>query len=70
MQVFHAETVVAKDGQPKLGHPPFAEGEPVHVFISSAAHSKPQPLKGSVLRYEQPFESAAEADWYSSNKLI
>ena len=63
MQTFHAETVVEKDGRLHLDHVPFSEGEAVHVFVSSAAPITKQPLKGSVLKYEQPFAPVAEEDW-------
>ena len=59
---------MTKDGQLHLGCLPFVEGELVHVFVSSAAHSEQQPLKGSVLRYEQPFEPAAGKDWGGQQK--
>jgi len=34
-----------------------------HVFVSSAAPLTKQPLKGSVLKYEQPLAPVAEEDW-------
>ena len=63
MQMFHAEIVVEKDGKLHLDHVPFTEGESVHVFVSSAAPLTKQPLKGSVLKFEQPFAPVAEGDW-------
>ncbi len=63
MQTFHADTVVEKDGKLHLDHVPFAEGQVVHVFISSAAPVTTRPLKGTVMKYEQPFASVAEEDW-------
>lgn len=60
MQTFHAEIVVEKDGKLQLHHVPFSEGETVHVFVSSATSDSTHPLKGSVLRYEQPFAPVAE----------
>ncbi len=63
MQMFHAEIVVEKDGKLHLDHVPFSEGEPVHVFISSASPLTRQSLKGSVLKYEQPLAPVAGEDW-------
>jgi hypothetical protein len=63
MQTFHAETVVERDGRLHLDHVPFSEGEMVHVFVSSATPVTRQPLKGSVLNYEQPLAPVAEGDW-------
>ncbi|MGA3179432.1 MAG: hypothetical protein ABSF38_03720 [Verrucomicrobiota bacterium] len=63
MQTFHAEIVVEKDGKLHLEHLPFSEGEAVHVFVSSATPVTQQPLKGSVLKYQQPLAPVAEEDW-------
>lgn len=63
MQTFHAETVVEKDGKLHLDHVPFSEGESVHVFVSSATTVTKHPLKGSVLKYEQPLAPVAGEDW-------
>ena len=63
MQMFHAESVVEKDGKLHLDHVPFSEGESVHVFVSSARRVTQTPLKGSVLKYEQPLAPVVEEDW-------
>jgi len=63
MQNFHAETIVEKDGKLHLDHLPFAEGQPVHVLISPAQPTKTFPLKGTVLKYDQPFAPVVEQDW-------
>jgi len=63
MQMFHAESVVEKDGKLHLDHVPFSEGEAVHVFVSSARRVTQQHLKGSVLKYEHPLAPVAEKDW-------
>jgi len=63
METFHAETVVQKDGKLHLDPVPFSEGQAVHVFVSSSASHTKQPLKGSVLKYDQPLAPVAEGDW-------
>jgi hypothetical protein len=63
MQSFHTDTVVEKDGKLQLNHVPFSEGEAVHVFVSSATPVTTQPLRGSVLKYEQPIAPVAGEDW-------
>ena len=63
MQMFHAESVMEKDGKLHLDHVPFSEGEAVHVFVSPAIRVTHHLLKGSVLKYEQPLASVAEEDW-------
>jgi len=66
MQNFHAETTVEKDGKLHLEHLPFAEGEMVHVFVSPAKPAKIFPLKGTVMKYEQPFAPVAADEWEAS----
>jgi hypothetical protein len=63
MQTFHTDTVIEKDGRLHLDNVPFSEGESVHVFVSSATTLIQQPLKGCVLKYEQPFAPTAEEEW-------
>jgi hypothetical protein len=63
MQTFHADIVVGKNGKLQLDHLPFAEGQAVHVFVSCAMPEPNQPLKNSVLKYEQPFAPVADEDW-------
>jgi hypothetical protein len=63
MQAFHTESVVEKDGKIHLGDVPFSEGQVVHVFISPVGSSATlQSLKGSVLKYEDPFATVAGED--------
>ncbi|MGD0813752.1 MAG: hypothetical protein ABSA83_09125 [Verrucomicrobiota bacterium] len=66
MQTFHAETVVEKDGKLHLEDVPFEEGESVHVFVSSVTTVTRHPLKGSVLKFEQPLAPVAGEDWESA----
>ena len=63
MHTFHVETIIKRDGKLHLDHVPFSEGEAVHVFVSSATPVTTQTLRGSVLKYEQPFAPIAEEDW-------
>jgi hypothetical protein len=70
MKTFHTETVVAKDGKLQLDHVPFSEGEPVHVFVTSAKSITKASLKGSVLKYEQPLAPVAEEDWEAAKRSV
>ncbi len=63
MQTFHADTVVEKDGKLQLDNLPFSQGEEVHVFVSFAKVCLKDSLKGTVLKYVQPFAPVAEEDW-------
>ena len=65
MSVHVVETTVDPAGRVVLEHLPFEPGEAVEVVLRS--HDMPagsiEDLRGSVLRYEQPFEHVAEDDW-------
>lgn len=63
MQTFHAEAGVDKAGRLQLDHVPFPAVQPVQVFISTITHEAPQSLQGCGLKYDQPFEPVAAADW-------
>jgi hypothetical protein len=59
------ETVLSKDGTLLLEHLPFRAGQAVEVIVLPVARPIPagQSLQGSVLRYDDPTEPVAEADW-------
>ena len=60
MSVHVTETTVDPQGRVVLDHLPFHPGERVDVVVRS--HDD---LRGSVLRYEKPFDPVAEEDWES-----
>jgi hypothetical protein len=61
----HTKAVLSEDGKLSLDQLPFRAGQTVEVIVlpvpqpSVADH----PLKGSVLRYDRPFDPVAEEDW-------
>ena len=65
MQTFYAETVLEEDGKLTLHQLPFVHGETVQIFISAAKQlsTARHPLRGTVLKYERPFEPVAQEDW-------
>jgi hypothetical protein len=70
MSVHVAEATVDPAGRVVLDHLPFQPGEKVDVVIRShdirshdGASQAPVDLRGSVLRYEKPFDPVAEEDW-------
>lgn len=63
MSVHISETTVDPQGRVVLDHLPFQPGEKVEVVIRSQAMSSRRDLKGSVLRYNDPFEPVALEDW-------
>ena len=65
MRSFYAHTVVQEDGMLILEHLPFVQGDNLQVFISviKPASSDPYSLRGTVLKYDRPFDAVAEEDW-------
>ena len=65
MRTFYAETVLQQDGRLILERLPFARGEAVQVYLAAHEHSGADSfsLRGTVVRYEKPFEPVAEDDW-------
>ena len=59
------EVVLTEDGKLLLEHLPFRAGQTVEVIVLLAARptSPSHPLRGTVLRYDQPTAPAAKADW-------
>jgi len=69
MSVHVSETTVDSQGRVVLDHLPFAPGEKVDIVIRSHNMSSPgrDDLRGSVLRYDNPFDSVALEDWESQS---
>ena len=64
----HTKTVLSEDGKLSLDQLPFRAGQAVEVIvlpISSPALGE-HPLKGTVIRYDQPTDPVAEGDWSAS----
>jgi hypothetical protein len=59
------EVVLAEDGKLLLDNLPFRAGQMVEVIILPAVRLGPTspPLRGTVLRYDEPTAPVAEADW-------
>ncbi len=64
MRNFFADTVLQEDGKLNLDHLPFQEGDAVRVFITATERPvENHHLRGTVLKYEQPFDPVAPEDW-------
>ncbi len=59
------EAVLSEDGKLLLEHLPFRSGQTVEVIILPSSRLTPpgHALRGAVLRYDQPTDPVAEADW-------
>ncbi len=65
MSTYHVETTVSKDGKLSIQGLPFHPGEKVEVTVRGAKKNTANrySLRGKPVRYEKPFEGAAEGDW-------
>jgi hypothetical protein len=59
------EVVLSEDGKLLLDQLPFRAGQTVEVIVLPAASPTPSghPLRGTVLRYDDPTAPVVEADW-------
>lgn len=69
MEAHRVETIVQPRGRVVLENLPFEEGEKVEVIVLEALDEEektenPYPLRGTLYKYEDPFEPAVPAeDW-------
>ena len=68
MNAYWVETTLTENGELALKNLPFGAGASVEVIVleksDNGASSDPNPLRGSVLRYDNPFEPAVPIeDW-------
>jgi hypothetical protein len=68
MNSLHIKTKMPADGKLTLDRLPFEPGEELEIEIQPAKSGNPPtptyPLRGSVIRYDDPFEPAAPPeDW-------
>jgi hypothetical protein len=67
VKTFFTESIVLPENKISLEHVPFVEGESVGVFLMAIKKGPSEEskldLRGSVLNYDLPFESAGGDDW-------
>lgn len=67
MNAHRIETVVGDNRTIILKDLPFSEGEEIEVIVlekkNGAKNKKASSLQGTLLRYDEPFESVAEDGW-------
>ena len=68
MNAHRIETALTENGKLSLQNLPFKKGDEVEIIIldrsSSKTVSNSYPLRGTVIRYDDPFEPATAAeDW-------
>jgi len=71
MQTYQVRTTISGDGVLTVTGLPFKAGEKVKVTIHSSKHpseaQKRYPLRGTPIRYIDPFGSVAESEWMVLN---
>lgn len=61
MRTFRAETTVASDGTLTLEGIPFRAGDRVEVIVRAREReARPYPLRGTPVRFDDPFAAVAE----------
>lgn len=68
-RAYRTETAVDAEGTVRVRDVPFGPGEVVEVIVlvrPPAGAVRERPLRGSVLRYDEPTEPAAADDWDSN----
>ena len=67
MADFHTEATVSENGSLIIKGIPYLSGHKVEVIIKDKSTQmdmkEKYSLRGSVLKYEQPFETVAENEW-------
>ncbi len=67
MRAYRVETTLSEDGTLQLKALPFQKGDTVEVIVlareDTARKENPNPLRGKVLRYDDPTEPVAPDDW-------
>lgn len=67
MHTYETETILEKDGTLILSNLPFRAGERVKIQVEASIPAAPaggvHPLRGMVLKYDDPTKPVAEADW-------
>jgi hypothetical protein len=67
MSTFRLDTELTQDGTLTLSDLPFQAGDSVEVIIvprkSASALQNGYSLRGKVIRYDNPTEPVAQADW-------
>lgn len=66
-QTYHVAATISKDGTLTIKKLPFRAGDKVEVVVRSCKRAlergKRYPLRGTPVRYINPFGSVAEEDW-------
>jgi hypothetical protein len=66
MEIYRA-TIITEDGTLAITGLPFAAGDKVEVIIRNQSVETPSngkyPLRGTLLRFTDPFEPVSAADW-------
>ncbi len=65
METFKTKTKIKKNHRIEIENLPFDNGEEVEVQITSKlkGDKKHYNLRGTLLKYDDPFEPVAESDW-------
>lgn len=65
MDTYKTRTVIKRNHKIEIENLPFDDGEDVNVIVTKAEKEsdKKYELRGTLLKYDDPFDSVAEGDW-------
>ncbi len=65
MNAHRTETIVQSNGSVTLSNLPFKEGEAVEIIVleAKAKTKNSSSLRGTVIKYDEPFEPVAVENW-------
>jgi len=65
METYKIRTVIKRNHKIEIDNLPFDDGEDVNVIVTKVekGSDKNYELRGTLLKYDNPFDSAAEDEW-------
>ncbi|MCY7361490.1 MAG: hypothetical protein LH629_05380 [Ignavibacteria bacterium] len=65
METYKIRTVIKRNHKIEIDNLPFDDGEDVNVIVTKVekGSDKNYELRGTFLKYDNPFDSAAEDEW-------
>ncbi len=65
METFKTKAIIKKNHKIELENVPFANGDEVEIEVTLKEKNSNNnyPLRGTLLKYDEPFEPVAEDDW-------
>ena len=65
MNTYKTKTIIKRNHKIEIENLPFQDGDNVNIIVTKVEneHESKYELRGTILKYENPFDSVAEDDW-------